>query len=206
MKNRYYHVSIWDFPKSNSSSNTATNLHYICANYANGMHEESKFIATAGKMFKTNNDFFDMVWQSNCGIVVVLTIFGKNEEDTSGLYWPTDVDDSWVTEEYTVSTKIVKKKDDFTKYFLELKNSKVPEELRNVSAYHYPNWPTDGVPEEDDGFKKMIAAVLLEMKLLQRFTSNRTGPIAVHGGSGIGRKGAFCMVNAYIQCWAQLNQ
>ncbi|BAF45514.1 GfV-B46-ORF1 [Ichnoviriform fumiferanae] len=197
-KNRYYHVSFWDLSISDSLSNTATNFHYIYAEYANGMCEDSKFIITQGTMFKTDNDFFDMVWQNNCGIVVVLTKFCKNEKDRYCPYWPTNVDGPWVTEEYTVSTKIVKRRNNFTKYFLELKNSKVLQENRNVSLYHYTDWPSDGDPVKTLGFNKMIAAISLEKKVLHRFVENLFGPIIVHGCAGIGRKGASCMIQSYV--------
>lgn len=205
-KNRYYHVSFWDSPISDSLSNAATNFHYIYAQYANGMREESKFIVTQGTMFKTDNDFFDKVWQNNCGIVVVLTKFCENEKDRYCPYWPTDVDGPWVTEEYIVSTKIVKKRNNFTKYFLKLKNSKDSEENRNVSLYHYTNWPSDGDPLKTPGFNKMIAAMSLEKKALDRFVGNLFGPIIVHGCAGIGRKGASCMIQSYVQHWLERNE
>ncbi|PIK40793.1 putative receptor-type tyrosine-protein phosphatase F isoform X1 [Apostichopus japonicus] len=90
-------------------------------------------------------DFWRMVWQENCGIIVMLTNVSEGGKRKCEKYWPDDhlkyghlkVDctSSVVYTSYTISTFSLSQVDD------------VDQKIKTVTHYHFTAWPDMKVPE-----------------------------------------------------------
>ncbi|KAM4554001.1 tyrosine-protein phosphatase non-receptor type 5-like isoform 1-T1 [Fundulus diaphanus] len=154
---------------------------YINANYLKGYgDEEQAYIATQGPTVNTVGDFWRMVWQERCPIIVMITNLEEKNEKCAE-YWPEDT----VTHEGTeIAVVSVTQEDD---YSLRVFTLKCGEEERTLRHYWYTSWPDQKTPDK--------APPLLE--LVQQVEGAReealpsSGPIIVHCSAGIGRTGCF---------------
>lgn len=201
-RNRYEDILCWDVTRVDLSyfgPAASIQTNYIHANYVTNYRFKRKFIATQSPMPDTIMDFFNMIWQNNCRIIVVLTEIFKNGICEINPYWCTKLSDRKY-EKYSVATSRIDDKGDYKKYYLEIRNEKVPEERRIVRLYHYTMWPAQGIPKNNVGILALVAAVNSEM-LYRRLEVPRMGPIVVHGDAGIGRTGTFCAIDICFEQW-----
>lgn len=87
IKNKSQNVRCWDHSRVKlikSNLHSAAGSDYIHANYVDCFDDKRKFIATQAPILATLVDFFDMIWQNNCAIIVVLIHIGSLK---SRLYW-----------------------------------------------------------------------------------------------------------------------
>uniref|UniRef100_A0A0N5AZD9 protein-tyrosine-phosphatase n=1 Tax=Syphacia muris TaxID=451379 RepID=A0A0N5AZD9_9BILA len=61
---------------------------YINANYVNGYKNKKKFIATQGPKDSTQNDFWQMVWQQDARVIVMITKLQEGSLRQCSQYWP----------------------------------------------------------------------------------------------------------------------
>ncbi|BAF45545.1 GfV-C8-ORF1 [Ichnoviriform fumiferanae] len=201
VKNRRADVPCWDHSRvnlSNVDSTAANDSTYIHANYVDAFSTERKFIATQAPMAQTVDDFLDMIWQNNCGNIVVLTKMVENNEEKCYPYWSTDMGDK-KSEKYTVTTIEIEEIDDYTKYTLQLENRKVAKDFPLISLYHYTHWSENGVPADGEPtvyqFAGLVTAINIEYDEYCYCGGKFAGPIVVHGSAGAGRTGTFCAIN-----------
>ncbi|BAF45557.1 GfV-C18-ORF1 [Ichnoviriform fumiferanae] len=183
-----------------STSNDSNNSDYIHANYIDGFKLKKKFIATQAPISgKTVNDFYNMIWENNCEIIVVLAKFFDNEENVFDPYWPMSVGLE-VRGKYKFFTRRIDVRASYAKYFLLIENITTMERPRSISLYQYLNWPQHGVPLDIFDFLSFL--MVINAEALERFfTSSRMGPIVVHGNAGIGRTGTFCALDVCLEEW-----
>lgn len=206
-KNRYHDIPCWDTTRvvlSNSGPAATAGSDYIHANYVKNFQLKRKFIATQSPMLETTVDFFNMIWQNECRIIVVLTevfVNGQNEIDP---YWSTTLGVR-THGKYTVATSRIDDKGDYKKYFLEIRNAMAEEEQRVIRLYHYTKWPVHGIPKSPIGILALIAVINAEM--LNRFLEvPHMGPIVVHGDAGAGRTGTFCTIDVCFEQWLKTHR
>lgn len=73
-KNRYADVLCYDETRVVLSPiNDDPTTDYINASYVNGYKQKFGYIACQGPLSKTNNDFWRMVWQEDCRVIVMTT-------------------------------------------------------------------------------------------------------------------------------------
>lgn len=206
-KNRYHDIPCWDLTRvilSNSDPAAASDSDYIHANYVNNFQLEPKFIATQTPMHETIVDFFNMIWQNECRIIVVLTEVFENGQYEIEPYWSTFLG-LQTHGKYTIATTRIDKKGDYTKYYLGIRNATVPNERRIIRLYHYTKWPVYGTPRNTIGILAFVSAINAE--LLNRFLEvPHMGPIVVHGDAGAGRTGTFCTIDVCFEQWLKTHQ
>ncbi|XP_029453042.1 receptor-type tyrosine-protein phosphatase R [Rhinatrema bivittatum] len=153
---------------------------YINANYIKGYGGEMKaFIATQGPMINTVNDFWQMVWQEDAPVIVMITKL-KEKNEKCVLYWP---EKRGIYGKVEVLVNSVKECDYYTVRQLTLKQG---SQSRLVKHYWYTSWPDHKTPDSAHPLLQLMLDVEEDTK-----PSSSRGPVVVHCSAGIGRTGCF---------------
>ncbi|KAI3951507.1 hypothetical protein MKX01_018623 [Papaver californicum] len=190
-KNRY--TSVIPFDKSRVVLKSSGS-DYINASFAEVGSSEStsRFIATQGPLPKTYEDFWEMVIQYHCPVIVMLTRLvddGKivkcgdyfNSEDRPREFGNIQLTTKWTR---TTDTSLVLS-------CLEVKYKQSAEPAHSVLHIQYPEWPDHGVPDDTLAVREIVKRIY--------HIPPGLGPIVVHCSAGIGRTGAFCTILNTIQ-------
>uniref|UniRef100_A0A6I8S3N7 protein-tyrosine-phosphatase n=1 Tax=Xenopus tropicalis TaxID=8364 RepID=A0A6I8S3N7_XENTR len=160
---------------------------YINANYIRGYGGEDKaFIATQGPMINTVNDFWQMVWQEDVPVIVMITKL-KEKNEKCVLYWP---EKRGIYGGVEVLVNSVKECDYYTIRNLTLKQG---SQSRTVKHYWYTSWPDHKTPDS----AQPLLQLMLDVQEDRKNFSGR-GPVVVHCSAGIGRTG--CFISTSIGC------
>ncbi|XP_034390407.1 tyrosine-protein phosphatase non-receptor type 5 [Cyclopterus lumpus] len=154
---------------------------YINANYLKGYGDEQcAYIATQGPTVNTVGDFWRMVWQERCPIIVMITNLEEKNEKCAE-YWPEDT----VTHEgIEITVVTVTQEDD---YSLRVFTLKCGEEERSLQQYWYTSWPDQKTPDKAPPLLELVQ----EVERAREEAPPSSGPIIVHCSAGIGRTGCF---------------
>ncbi|XP_058286822.1 tyrosine-protein phosphatase non-receptor type 7 isoform X3 [Hylobates moloch] len=153
---------------------------YINANYIRGYDGKEKvYIATQGPMPNTVSDFWEMVWQEEVSLIVMLTQLREGKEKCVH-YWP--------TEEETYGPFQIRIQDmkECPEYTVRQLTIQYQEECRSVKHILFSAWPDHQTPESAGPLLRLVAEVEESPE-----TAARPGPIIVHCSAGIGRTGCF---------------
>ncbi|XP_041083064.1 tyrosine-protein phosphatase non-receptor type 7-like isoform X1 [Polyodon spathula] len=153
---------------------------YINANYIQEYKgTEKRFIATQGPMVNTVSDFWEMVWQEDSPIIIMITKLQEKKEKCV-LYWP---EEEGQYGRFRVSVDRVNDCDGYTIRELTVK---LEEEIRHVKHYWYSSWPDHQTPACATPLLQLVQEVEESRKGMQS-----QGPVIVHCSAGIGRTGCF---------------
>ncbi|CAI9114962.1 OLC1v1015793C3 [Oldenlandia corymbosa var. corymbosa] len=166
---------------------------YINASFIKMNHAStSQFIATQGPKECTFQDFWAMILQYRCKVIIMLT---KLKDDKGGdlcsEYFPVD---EWSKEFGSIIVKTKWKTSNETgltwRYFeVNYKESKEPP--LDVLHIQYLDWPDKEVPENN--------LPVLEILKIMYHVPTDIGPVVVHCSAGIGRAGTYCTIHNTIQ-------
>ncbi|KAK9095929.1 hypothetical protein Sjap_021426 [Stephania japonica] len=190
-KNRYTDVLPFDNTRVVLNSSRAGN-DYINASYIKVGSNDSilQFIATQGPLPHTVEDFWKMVIQLQCPVIVMLTRLVDNFKMVKcGDYFQTDND---IREfgKIHIATKWTSITDtSLGLRYLEVKDDESEEQ--RVLHIEYAEWPDHGVPQDTDAVREILRRLY--------HVPPGLGPIVVHCSAGIGRTGAFCAIVNTIQ-------
>ncbi|XP_022810230.1 receptor-type tyrosine-protein phosphatase S-like, partial [Stylophora pistillata] len=188
MKNRFGNITTYDHsrvvlekiegdPKSD----------YINASYIPTFDEESmNYIATQGPTSTTISDFWRMIWQKNCSVIVMLTNLVELGKNKCNQYWP----DS--TTRFGSITVTLLNTQNFADYCIRTLKLVKGTKTREVHQYHFTSWPDRGVPHHSTallGFRWKVHA--------RNQTSG--GPLVVHCSAGVGRTGTYIGIDAMLE-------
>lgn len=153
---------------------------YINANYVRGYDGQEKvYIATQGPMPNTVSDFWEMVWQEEVSLIVMLTQLREGKEKCVH-YWP--------TEEATYGPFRVCLQDEreLPEYTVRQLTIQHQEECRPVKHVLFSAWPDHQTPESAGPLLRLMTEVDESPE-----AAASAGPIVVHCSAGIGRTGCF---------------
>lgn len=154
---------------------------YINANYLKGYDgEEQAYIATQGPTVNTVGDFWRMVWQERCPIIVMITNLEEKNEKCAE-YWP---EDTVTHEEIEITVVSVTQEDD---YSLRVFTLKYEGEERSLRQYWYTSWPDQKTPDKAPPLLELVQ----EVERAREEAPPSSGPTIVHCSAGIGRTGCF---------------
>uniref|UniRef100_A0A8C0R1Y7 protein-tyrosine-phosphatase n=1 Tax=Canis lupus dingo TaxID=286419 RepID=A0A8C0R1Y7_CANLU len=153
---------------------------YINANYIRGYDGQEKvYIATQGPMPNTVSDFWEMVWQEEVSLIVMLTQLREGKEKCVH-YWPTEEE---TYGPFRIRIQDTKECPEYTVRQLSIQHQ---EETRPVKHVLFSAWPDHQTPESAGPLLRLVAEVEDSPE-----AAASTGPIVVHCSAGIGRTGCF---------------
>ncbi|XP_074554729.1 receptor-type tyrosine-protein phosphatase R isoform X2 [Halichoeres trimaculatus] len=153
---------------------------YINANYIRGyLSEQKAFIATQGPMVNTVNDFWQMAWQEESPVIVMITKL-KEKNEKCVLYWP---EKRGIYGKVEVLVNSVRESEHYTARNLTLKCG---NQTRVLQHYWYTSWPDHKTPDSTMPLLQLMTDVEAD-----RRAADSTGPVIIHCSAGIGRTGCF---------------
>ncbi|KAK3518196.1 hypothetical protein QTP70_033892, partial [Hemibagrus guttatus] len=153
---------------------------YINANYIRGyLRHEKSYIATQGPIINTVNDFWQMAWQEDSPVIVMITKL-KEKNEKCVLYWP---EKRGIYGKVEVLINSVRECEHYTVRTLTLKQG---GQSHKVQHYWYTSWPDHKTPDSTGPLLQLMTDVEES-----REASESHGPVIVHCSAGIGRTGCF---------------
>ncbi|KAL3315066.1 Tyrosine-protein phosphatase non-receptor type 1 [Cichlidogyrus casuarinus] len=156
-------------------------------------YSQKRYILSQGPLQSTIRDFWNMVWQHKCPLVLMLNKFIEKCVIKCANYLPRsgttlDFPDFTVTssDEIIFSTYIERTIE------INPKNSEEPAHL--VKHINYDVWPDFGVPEAIDNF-----LLLLHKLRSSGYLSDPKHPAVIHCSAGVGRSGAFSLIDLVVE-------
>ncbi|XP_063678356.1 tyrosine-protein phosphatase non-receptor type 2-like [Bolinopsis microptera] len=192
-KNRYVDVLPYDETRVRLKSAND----YINASHVEPPFVDLHYICCQGPMMSTSMDFWQMIWDENTSVIIMLNRIIENNRLKCHPYWPTgeededgDVDNIFTTPQYSVT---LISKEDYNFYAIsELSIVKLAtNEERKIFHLHYYDWPDFGVPESPTKFLEFL-------KLVRSYYKDCKGAPVVHCSAGIGRTGTLVLVDTIL--------
>ncbi|XP_052106281.1 receptor-type tyrosine-protein phosphatase kappa-like [Mytilus californianus] len=183
LKNKYKDMYAYDETRV-----ILDNSSYINASFIQGYGQVRKYIAAQGPLDKTVDDFWRMVWQYDCGKIVMLTNVFENGKEKCIQYWP---DHEQQKTSYGPISLLLVKEDvysDFTVRRIKLQKENV---TKTVLQFHFTAWPDKDVPK--------YASSLVHFR--HKVNTTRTvakGPMVVHCSAGVGRTGTYIALDYIV--------
>ncbi|XP_073972788.1 uncharacterized protein isoform X2 [Rhodnius prolixus] len=194
VRNRY--ANVIPLPETRVTLNTPNNNdleQFINANFVKGAKGAEKFyIACQAPLKETIKDFWQMIWEQQSRIVIMLTDLHENGVDKCADYLPPSevLDCHRVFGDLQVTLKKREAREKYIISSLQLKN--LDSNLwREVTHMWYVGWPGRGVPDD----LSSIIAFLIEA----RSYAKNGPPIVVHCSPGTGRTGTIIAIDIAIR-------
>jgi len=160
---------------------------YINANFISGQMPNSPrhYISCQAPLASTSADFWRMIYEQKCILVVMLTrLYEKNLEKAT-VYWPEEEGETNYYGTIAITLKSVSRIQDITIRILRMDvESPAGTISREICHLHYTEWPDFGVPRSTKLLRQLI-------ELVDFYADRGKGPIVAHCSAGIGRTGTF---------------
>ncbi len=201
-KNRYRDVLANEDTRVTLKDGTYINANYIHGNKMPLMQNvpQINYIATQGPLENTMKDFWTMILEQQCHIIVMLTDFEEKETIKCYPYFPNQKNQSMqINSRYFLhctSCQTIHEQDGIVQYSLQIIDNTDQKEYP-ISLFQYKHWRDFGVPPVQP-FLLLHQTILKEEEKYPQM-----GPICVHCSAGIGRSGTFITVDMGYK-WLQL--
>uniref|UniRef100_A0A914YU92 protein-tyrosine-phosphatase n=1 Tax=Panagrolaimus superbus TaxID=310955 RepID=A0A914YU92_9BILA len=209
-KNRYQNVLPYDQNRVLLNNVQEGNTNFLNASPLLVPFANRDYILTQGPLETTAEDFWQMVWEQNSRIIVMLNnimekgsikcyhyfVDNDEKEKTFGNF-SIKMEEERGTGVYRIRTIKLTALD--KKFLVDDEES-----TRTISHFHYINWPDFGVPNETRSFLEFLektnqAQILLKEEKIE-------SPVIVHCSAGIGRSGAYVIVDCVLNYLQKGNQ
>ncbi|XP_070700752.1 receptor-type tyrosine-protein phosphatase N2-like [Pempheris klunzingeri] len=152
------------------------------------------YIATQGPLPSTVADFWQMVWENGCVVIVMLTPLVESGMKQCYHYWPDEGSNLYHIYEVNLVSEHIWC-DDFLVRSFYLKNMQT-NETRTVTQFHFLTWLNQNVPE--------TSRTLLDFRRkVNKCYRGRSCPIIVHCSDGAGRSGTYILVDMVLNKMAK---
>lgn len=189
-KNRYANVIAYDHSRVILQPiDGVTGSDYINANYMDGYRKQNAYIATQGPLPETFCDFWRMVWEQRTATIVMMTKLEERTRIKCDQYWPNRGTETYSQLQVTLID--VMELATYTIRTFQLMRTGCPEK-REVRQFQFTAWPDHGVPDHP-------TPLLLFMRRVKAMTPPDTGPMVTHCSAGVGRTGAFIVIDAMLE-------
>lgn len=166
---------------------------YINASFVD-IPSKHSFIATQGPIDSSIEDFWQMVYDYDISLIIMLCSLSEKGRTKCANYWNED------HPKLSFSIKVTsdKKVNSYLKtrtFVLKDKHGKT----KQVNQLHFIGWPDHGVPNVNEVYDTFIQMI--------KIVKSTTKPVAVHCSAGVGRTGTFIsMYNLYYELLAMKNE
>ncbi|XP_077915936.1 receptor-type tyrosine-protein phosphatase N2 isoform X1 [Halichoerus grypus] len=196
LKNRSPAVLTYDHSRILlKSENSHSNSDYINASpIMDHDPRNPAYIATQGPLPATVADFWQMVWERGCVVIVMLTPLSENGVRQCYHYWPDEGSNLYHVYEVNLVSEHIWCEDFLVRSFY-LKNLQT-NETRTVTQFHFLSWYDQGVPSS--------ARSLLDFRRkVNKCYRGRSCPIIVHCSDGAGRSGTYVLIDMVLNKMAK---
>ncbi|CAH2048463.1 unnamed protein product, partial [Iphiclides podalirius] len=211
-KNRYRDIAPYDATRvvlKNGPTGDYINASYINMEIPNSDNILT-YIATQGPLASTVGDFWQMVWESESSLIVMLTVLVERGRAKCHQYWPkVGTTPLKATDSLTILTNSEQNHGHYIRREMTIKETGGAS--RNVTQLQYTAWPDHGVPEDPAAFVSFT-------QLCSKLRNQRAGPAGgeeclecerslcpptvVHCSAGVGRTGALVLAETALRLLA----
>ncbi|XP_061547687.1 protein tyrosine phosphatase receptor type Na isoform X2 [Phycodurus eques] len=152
------------------------------------------YIATQGPLPHTVADFWQMVWENGCTVIVMMSALAEDGQKQSERYWPDEGSSLYHIYEVNLVSEHIWCKDFLVRSFY-LKNVQT-QETRTLTQFHLLSWPADGIPTS-------TRPLLDFRRKVNKCYRGRSCPIIVHCSDGTGRTGTYILIDMVLNRMAK---
>lgn len=152
------------------------------------------YIATQGPLPATVADFWQMVWENGCVVIVMLTSLTENGVKQCHHYWPDEGSNLYHIYEVNLVSEHIWCEDFLVRSFY-LKNLQT-NETRTVTQFNFLNWNEQGVPSS-------TRSLLDFRRKVNKCYRGRSCPVIVHCSDGAGRSGTYILIDMVLNKMAK---
>ncbi|XP_052049486.1 receptor-type tyrosine-protein phosphatase-like N [Apodemus sylvaticus] len=152
------------------------------------------YIATQGPLSHTIADFWQMVWESGCTVIVMLTPLVEDGVKQCDRYWPDEGSSLYHVYEVNLVSEHIWCEDFLVRSFY-LKNVQT-QETRTLTQFHFLSWPAEGTPAS-------TRPLLDFRRKVNKCYRGRSCPIIVHCSDGAGRTGTYILIDMVLNRMAK---
>nr|XP_015865548.1 receptor-type tyrosine-protein phosphatase-like N isoform X3 [Peromyscus maniculatus bairdii] len=152
------------------------------------------YIATQGPLSHTISDFWQMVWESGCAVIVMLTPLVEDGVKQCDRYWPDEGSSLYHVYEVNLVSEHIWCEDFLVRSFY-LKNVQT-QETRTLTQFHFLSWPAEGTPAS-------TRPLLDFRRKVNKCYRGRSCPIIVHCSDGAGRTGTYVLIDMVLNRMAK---
>ncbi|KAM3861928.1 protein tyrosine phosphatase receptor type Na [Diretmus argenteus] len=152
------------------------------------------YIATQGPLPHTVADFWQMVWENGCTVIVMMTALVEDGQKQCERYWPDEGSSLYHIYEVNLVSEHIWCKDFLVRSFY-LKNVQT-QETRTLTQFHLLSWPADGIPTS-------TRPLLDFRRKVNKCYRGRSCPIIVHCSDGTGRTGTYILIDMVLNRMAK---
>uniref|UniRef100_A0A8C4WF95 Protein tyrosine phosphatase receptor type N n=1 Tax=Gopherus evgoodei TaxID=1825980 RepID=A0A8C4WF95_9SAUR len=152
------------------------------------------YIATQGPLSHTIADFWQMVWENGCTVIVMLSPLLEDSVKQCDRYWPDEGSSLYHIYEVNLVSEHIWCEDFLVRSFY-LKNVQ-SQETRTLTQFHFLSWPADGIPT--------TTRPLLDFRRkVNKCYRGRSCPVIVHCSDGAGRTGTYILIDMVLNRMAK---
>ncbi|XP_077970233.1 receptor-type tyrosine-protein phosphatase epsilon-like [Styela clava] len=182
-KNRYKNILPFDETRVKISPEGSG---YINACYIDGHNKRRKYIATQGPLATTVNDFWQMIIEHKCYLIVMLTKEKEAGKKKCEKYWPDENKNQEFGSVLVENVHEVNYGSFIKRSFTVKSRNKGLDVTLNVYQYQFLKWPDHGAPATTSDLLRMHRAVMENYEEI-----GKGSPIVVHCSAGAGRTGTL---------------
>ncbi|XP_071978478.1 receptor-type tyrosine-protein phosphatase-like N isoform X2 [Engystomops pustulosus] len=152
------------------------------------------YIATQGPLSHTIADFWQMVWENGCTVIVMLSPLVEDGVKQCDRYWPDEGSSLYHIYEVNLVSEHIWCEDFLVRSFY-LKNVQT-QETRTLTQFHFLSWPAEGIPSS-------TRPLLDFRRKVNKSFRGRSCPIIVHCSDGAGRAGTYILIDMVLNRMAK---
>eukprot|EP00731_Ephydatia_muelleri_P019017 Em0011g1057a len=191
-KNRYENKLPYNASRPLLTMTGTEGSDYINASFIDGYKQCKGYIATQGPLQNTVEDFWRMVWEFKCRVIVMLCPLTEKGHESSYCYWPTEEEMavSYGSISVTLQSQLL-----YGGYEVRTFNIRHKSEEQDivVTQLHFTEWPENGRPPNTASMVELMDT----LTRTQMSTGNKL--IVVHCNDGVGRTGTFITMHSELE-------